>query len=182
MAEEILTAKGNELVVAAANELKEEKKHQKKTVYFQANFVETLITEAVVQLKKQMDAMFLIFWDEETGNKEAFKGPKKKMEAVKGSHLVFVQEIGLICECLEPYNKASLKPKHEAIRQIFKEGLTRFNDMGEGLYLAKNINNHNVTQFAKEMCLFITNTHVVHHSNTPKKERSRVVKEYCKGG
>lgn len=182
MGEEMISVKGNELVREAVTELVEEEKRQKKTVYFQANFVETLITEAVVQLKKQMDAMFLIFWDEETGDKEDFRGPKKKMEAIKGSHLVFVQEIGLICECLEPYNKASLKPKHKAIRQIFKEGLIRFNDMGKGLYLAKNINNHNVTQFAKEMCLFITNVHVVHHSNTPKKERNRVVKEYCNGG
>ena len=68
------------------------------------------------------------------------------------------------------------------VREIFNEGLTRFKDMGEGLRAAKNINNHYVTQFAKEMCRFITNVHVVHHSKTPKKERNRVVKEYCHDG
>lgn len=182
MAEEIFTAKGNELVIDVAHELVEEKKHKKKTVYFQAEFVEGLISESIVQLKNQMDSLFLIFFDEETGNFDSFKGPKKRMEAIKGSHLVFCHELRLVNECLEPYHKASLNQKHRAVREIVTEGLTRFKDLSEGLTAAKNINNHYVTQFAKEICLLLTNLHVVFHEQTPKKERNRVVKEYCEGG
>ena len=182
MADEIKTVVGNQLVKETITEIVEEEKHKKKTVFFQAKFVEGLLAETLSQLKHQMDALFLIFFDEETKDLKSFKGPKKRMEAIKGSYLLFNSELKVLCECLEPYHKASLKPKHRAVREIANEGRDRLIDLAKGLSAAKNINNHYVTQFAKEICLLLTNLHVVHHDKTPKKERNRVVKEYRDGG
>jgi len=182
MAEEIMTKKGNELVIDVAHELIEEEKHQKKTVYFQAKFVDGLLAETINQLKQQMDALVLIFFDEETGDRESFKGPKKKMESIKATSEIFLGELNILNECLSPYNKASLNHKHKAVREIVKEGFKRLNDNREGLKEAKNINNHYVTQFAKILTLFMTNFHVTLHDKTPRKERSRIVREYCEGG
>ena len=182
MAEEIMTKKGNELVIDVAHELIEEEKHQKKTVYFQAKFVDGLLAETINQLKQQLDALVLIFFDDETGKLESFKSPKKKMEAIKSTSKIFLGELNILNECLEPYNKASLNHKHRAVREIIKEGFKRLDDNKKGLSEAKNINNQYVTQFAKTITLFMTNFHVTLHDKTPKKERNRIVKEYCKGG
>ena len=182
MAEEIMTKKGNELVIDVAHELIEEEKHQKKTVYFQAKFVDGLLAEAINQLKQQMDALVLIFFDDETGKLESFKTPKKKMEAINSTSKIFLGELNVLNECLAPYDKASLNHKHRAVREIVKEGFKRLDDNKEKLKEAKNINNRYVTQFAEILTLFMTNFHVTLHDKTPRKERSRIVREYCKGG
>ena len=182
MADEIKTVVGNELIRDTVIEIEKEEQQQKKTVFFQAQFVENLIGQTITELKNQMDALFLIFFDADTKNYDSFNSPKKKIKAIKGSHLIFVQELEVLSECLEPYNDASLRPKHKAVRSVINEGLKRLLDIAEGLQKAKYINNHYVTQFAKEMCLLMTNFHVVFHEETPKKERSRIVREYRDSG
>jgi len=182
MADEIKTVVGNQLVKETITEIVEEEKHKKKTVFFQAKFVEGLLAETLSQLKHQMDALFLIFFDEETKDLKSFKGPKKRMDSIKATSEIFLGELNILNECLAPYDEAALNHKHRSLRQVLKEGFKRLNDNRKGLMKAKNINNQYVTQFAKDICLFMTNFHVVLHDKTPKKERSRIVREYRDSG
>lgn len=181
MAEEIKGIKGDELVEQTIAEINTEETKKKMTKVFPAELVEGMFSQTLNQLTNAMNSLFLIFHDKETGNLESFNTQKKKLEAIKGVWLIFMNEIETIDHCLKPYHNASLNPKHRQVRKIVGEGFRRLSELGPSLQSAKYINNQYVTDFAKEMCQFVTNFHCVLHTKTPKKERSRIVKEYCNG-
>lgn len=188
MAEEIRTREGDKLVADTIVEIKDEyekkkQKHKHKvTRVFPSELVEGMFSQALNQLVHQMNSLFLIFHDKETGNKESFDTQKKKLDAIKGVHIIFCEELETIVHCLKPYSDAALNPKHRSVRAIVNEGFERMKDLGPNLREAKYINNQYVTQFGKEICQLVTNIHVLLHEGTPKKERSRIVKEYRDGG
>ena len=181
MAEEMRGQKADELVEVTMKQIQEENKKQKKkhkmTAVFPSELVEGMMVHCLLQLRDQMNSLFLIFHDKETG--DLYKTSREKLEAIKGVHIIFLQELDTIAHCLKPYSDAALNPKHRAVRAIATEGIERLLDMKDNLRAAKYINNQYVTQFAKEICLIVTNFHAVLHEKTPKKERSRIVKEYC---
>ena len=183
MAEEIKGIKGDELIQETVVEIQEDQKKQKKkhkiTRVFPSELVEGMFSQALIQLVHQMNSLFLIFHDKETGNAESFDTQKKKLDAIKGVHLIFCSELETIVHCLKPYSDAALNHKHRSVRSVIVEGFERMKDLGPNLTAAKYINNQYVTEFAKEMCQLVTNFHVTLHDKTPKKERSRIVKEYC---
>ena len=189
MSEEIKGAEGDALVeealadvgaiTLAKPEKKKKRKYLKKTDVMPKELVEGMFTECITQLSNAMNSIFLIFFDKETGDKESFNSQEKKVEAVKGTHLIFCVELETIQHCLEPYANAALNPKHRAVKKICFEGFRRLKELHSDLHKAKYMNHRSITEFAKEMCLFVTNFHVVLHKETPSKERYRVVKEYC---
>ena len=189
MSEEILGAAGNALVeevlaevgietLSVVEEERMKKKEHKKTVYFDKEFIERMLAEAMTQLSNQLNTLFLIFHDKET-QKTGWDKSAAKMKAIKGSYNIMVNELETICHCLEPYAEAALKPKHRAVRCVCNEGLRRLSEIAEGLNKAKNLNHSAVIKFGVEITLLLTNFHTVFHEKTPSKERKRIVKEYC---
>jgi hypothetical protein len=160
-----------------------QKRHKKRTVnktnIFTADIVELMLTEVISQLKLAMDSIFLIEFDKETKAYDSFNTAKKRIEAIKGTHYIFCAELSTILHCFEPYHNAALNKKHRAIKAVANEGWDRLTNLTKGIQKAKRIDNHYIIQFAEEMCLFMTNFHVVLHKDTPNKERQRIVEEYC---
>ena len=184
MAQEIKGIKGSEMIKDTVIEIQEEVAQEKKrkhkiTTAFPAELVEGMMIHCLQQLVDSMNSLFLIFNDKETQQLDSFNTAAKKLEAIKGVHLIFLSELETVTHCLKPYHKASLKPKHRALKEVAAEGFNRLFNMGKDLQKAKRMNHFSVTSFAKEMTLFITNFHVCLHEKTPAKQRRRVVKEYC---
>jgi hypothetical protein len=186
MAEEIKGVKGDIILQDTLEEIddtnkKESRKRGKLTAVFPAELVEGMYSHALGQLVHQMNSLFLIFHDKETGSYESFKTQAKKLDSIKGVHTIFCGELENVTHCLKPYSNAALNPKHRIVKAIISEGFKRLRDLGPKLREAKYINNQYVTQFGSEICQFITNFHVVLHKDTPKKDRNRILKEYCDG-
>tara|TARA_R110000824_G_scaffold14054_4_gene60372 strand:- start:3871 stop:4443 length:573 start_codon:yes stop_codon:yes gene_type:complete len=166
-------------IVLAKPEKKKKRKYLKKTAVMPKELVEGMFKECITQCSNAMNSIFLIFFDKETGDKESFNSQQKKLDAVKGTNLIFCYELETIQHCLEPYTDATLNPKHRAVRKVCFEAYSRLKVLHPDLQKAKYMNHRSISEFAKEMCLFMTNFHVVLHNETPSKERYRVVKEYC---
>ena len=177
MAEEMRGQKADELVTDTIQEIQKTKRKHKMTAVFPSELVEGMMTHCLVQLKHQMNSLFLIFHDKESAH--LYKTQGDKLDAIKGVHIIFLQEIDTITHCLKPYSNAALNKKHRAMRAIAVTAKQRLLDLAPKLREAKYINNQYVTQFAKEICLICTNFYVCLHEKTPSKERSRIVKEYC---
>jgi len=158
---------------------RKKRKYLKKTTMMPKELIEALFKECIVQCNNAMNSIFLVFFDKETGSSENFNTQKKKLEAVKGTHYIFMNELETIQHCLKPYTDATMNLKHRSVRRLCNEAYKRLTDLTTDLHKAKRLNHWAVTQFAKEMTLFVTNLHVILHEQTPKKERSRVLKEYC---
>jgi len=188
MSEEIKGAEGDALVeealadvgaVVLAKPKKKKRKYLKKTTMMPKELVEALYKECIVQCSNAMNSIFLVFFDKETAKSDNFNSQKKKLDAVKGTHFIFLQELDTIRHCLQPYSDATMNLKHRSVRRICNEANSRLTRLTKDLHKAKRLNHWSVTEFAKEMTLFVTNLHVTLHEQTPKKERSRVLKEYC---
>jgi hypothetical protein len=190
MATEIKSVVGDRLVQEAVEDAgieslemaqpkKKKRKYLKKTDMMPKELVEGLFKECIVQCSNAMNSIFLVFFDKETGKSENFNTQKKKLDAVKGTHYIFMNELETIQHCLKPYTDATMNFKHRSVRKVCEEAYKRFSKCTTNLHKAKRLDNWAVTEFAKEMTLFITNLHVILHEQTPKKTRSRVLKEYC---
>lgn len=188
MAEELRTREGNKLVRQTVYELEEKQKKEalevinkkpKKTSVFPAVLVEGMYAHCLQQLVHQMNSLFLIFNDPETSAKGSFDTQEKKVKAVKAVHQIFLQEIDTVRHCLIPYHDASLKPKHRLVKRIINEAYERFSNLSKTIATAKYMNHSAITKFGKEMIQFVTNFHITLHEETTKKERSKIVKEYC---
>tara|TARA_R110000824_G_scaffold32084_6_gene103817 strand:- start:324 stop:986 length:663 start_codon:yes stop_codon:yes gene_type:complete len=158
---------------------KAKRKYLNKTAMMPKELVEGLYKECVVQCSNAMNSIFLVFFDKETGKSENFNSQKKKLDAVKGTHYIFMNELETIQHCLKPYTNSTMNIKHRSVRQICNEAYSRISNLTKDLQSAKRLDHWAVTEFAKEMTLFVTNFHVILHEQTPKKTRVRVLKEYC---
>jgi hypothetical protein len=181
MAEEINNSQEQLLARMPIQEAVKKELKTKTVVYHPKDMVEALLTECITQLTSNMNSLFLIFHDKETQKLESFNTATKRLDAIKGTYNLFRLELATVIECLEPYHRASLNPRHLAVKDIIHEGVRRLKEYEVKLKKAKYINNNSVTQFAKDICLLITNMHVCLHNKTPKKETQRIVKEYCHG-
>jgi hypothetical protein len=186
MAEEIKGVKGDIVLQETLEDIsetnkKESRKRGKLTSVFPAELVEGMYSHALGQLVQQMNSLFLIFHDKETGSYESFNTQTKKLVSIKGVHFIFCEELETVRHCLKPYSDAALNPKHRAVKAIVNEGFKRFKDLGPKLQEAKYINNQYVTKFGVEICQFVTNFHCILHQDTSKKDRKRILKEYCDG-
>ena len=178
LVEEALADVGMAALVATKPRMKK-RKYLKKTAVLPKELVEGMLIQTMTQFNNAMNSIFLIFFDKETGDKESFNTQQKKLDAVKGTHYIFMSELETIVHCLTPYKDANLNHKHRAVRRVAIEGHKRLGKLTEGLKEAKQMNHSSVNSLAKELCLFTTNFHVTLHQETPSKERRRVVKEYC---
>lgn len=186
MGEELLGDKGVQLVQETIEDIGIEQleKNQrervvKKTTMMPKELVEGLFSNTITELKNALDAVFLVFFDKETGKQESFKTQKQKLDAVKATLVIFIYQLDCVRHCLEPYSKHTMNLRHRKVKDVCAEGLSRFKNLEEEVAKAKYMNNTSVILFAKEMAQFMTNFHCVLHKDTPKKETARIVKEYC---
>lgn len=186
MATEIKSVVGDKLIQEVvedvgieALEKSQKRKYLRKTKMMPKELIEGMFTTTITELKNGLDAVFLIFFDKETGKSNDFNTQKKKLDAVKATLVIFLHHLDTVEHCLSPYSEATMNVRHRRVRKVCAEGLRRLRELELPLSKAKNMNNSSVTQFAKEITLFLSNFHVTFHRDTPKKETNRIVKEYC---
>ena len=185
MATEITGDKGHQLVQETIEDIgieqleKNQQRAVKKTAMMPKELVEGLFSGSITELKNAMDALFLVFFDKETGKTNSFNTQKKKLDAIKATLVIFVYQLDTVRHCLEPYTDATMNLRHRRVKSVCSEGLKRLKKLEEPMASAKQMNHWAVIKFAKEMALLMTNFHCVLHKDTPKKETNRIVKEYC---
>jgi len=182
VATEIMGVKGDMIVEEAILDIGTEQlimapKKNKKTVIFQKEFVERMLGETIASMMNQLNSLFLIFHDKETARQ--FGTSKEKVDAIKGSYIIFQTELEQVRHCLEPYTKSTMNSRHYASKLICEEGRSRLNNLQDKLMKSKNLNNKVLVKYAEEIVGLMTNFHIVLDDKTKSKARSNVVKEYC---
>lgn len=154
--------------------IEEAKKEEEKTktTFMKKEVVERFLAEVLTQIKLALD----VVWYEGLSKKYASIKP---VEAVKGLYVIAGKECSAAAELLEPYHSASLNPKHRGCRKIINVYLDRIEEHRIKLLNAKNTNNKAIKEFVRETIDFLSAYHVVLHEDTPKKERSRTLRNYC---
>jgi hypothetical protein len=146
----------------------EETKDLLKSNIFPKEFVEGAIAECIAQIKHSLDTL---------RDDTPVKGVRK-IDGVKGTFLVAVNEAASVITMLEHYTDASLSPKHRLARYVLKSFVRKLKSI-DGFMESKRMDNKRVIEFAEVITSFLVTIHTVMHADTKKKMREMYAAEFC---
>jgi|TARA_R110001583_G_scaffold53172_10_gene164305 hypothetical protein len=145
----------------------EETKNILKSNIFPKEFVEGAIAECIAQIKHSLDAL----------NGDPIKG-LKRIDNVKGTFLVAINEAASVLKMLEHYTDAALTPKHRLARYVLKSFVDKLHAI-EGFMEVKRMHNKRVIDFAHTVTAFLVTIHTVMHADTKMKKRQMYTADFC---
>lgn len=138
-----------------------------KANIFPKEFVEGIIAECIAQIKFSLDVL-----------REPNLVGVKRVDSIKDTFLIAMNESQSVIKMLEHYNDASLSPKHKLARYVLKSLVKRLTDI-HGFMDAKRANNSRVVEFARVITGFLVAIHTIMHADTSPKVREMRAAEFC---
>ena len=135
---------------------------------FSKDFVEGLIAECIAQIKESLDLL-------QHGN--GIEGVKR-LDSVKGTYLIAINEANNIITMLQHYSDAALSPKHKLSRYVLRSFVRKLQDI-DGFMEAKRMDNTRIVAFARVITEFLVAIHMVMHSDSEQKTREFHVASFC---
>ena len=146
----------------------EETKNLVKSNIFPKEFVEGAIAECIAQIKHSLD----------THRDDTQIKSVRKIDGIKGTFLVAVNEAASVVTMLEHYTDAALSPKHRLARYVLRSFVKKLQGI-DGFMQSKSTANKRVLEFAQVITSFLVTIHTVMHADTKKKTREMYAAEFC---